>query len=105
MSFIFGALLEFVFVNYIARQARSARTNNLRLVEIIDSSLEERPTLEPLVLDKEEEERDRSLFEAMASFGLLPSRIDYIARFAYPLLFLAFNFLYWATYMPGTIQF
>ena len=46
-------------------------------------------------------ERQQMIIDRLSQLKMTPEKIDHLARFVYPLLFVAFNLVYWVSYCPS----
>uniref|UniRef100_A0A3B4G6Y9 Gamma-aminobutyric acid receptor subunit alpha-1-like n=1 Tax=Pundamilia nyererei TaxID=303518 RepID=A0A3B4G6Y9_9CICH len=90
-AFVFSALIEFATVNYFTKRAFAPNIARDPGLATIAKSAPPPPT-EP------KEEPKPKPPEAKKTFNSV-SKIDRIARIAFPLLFGTFNLVYWATYL------
>lgn len=102
-SFVFAALLEFTFVNYLWRRLPNKRpSSDVPATDILNDG-SKHDIAAQLVLDKNGHAEVRTLVQAMPrSVGKVKAKqIDQLSRVAFPALFLLFNLVYWPYYIKS----
>ncbi|GFS97175.1 glutamate-gated chloride channel alpha [Nephila pilipes] len=110
-TFVFTALLEFTFVNYLWRKRRASPPNTKVADENISLRMyeekEERNGTKKVVKLQQESDDDEPVEEKntqrVKTYGgthkIEAKRIDQLCRTGFPVLFLIFNICYWPYYL------
>ncbi|XP_064469329.1 glycine receptor subunit alpha-2-like [Ornithodoros turicata] len=97
-SFVFAALLEFTFVNYLWRRLPDSRHHPQVSINAVEKhSIEARLTQDK----KGHVEVSNFVESSTTNVKVRAKRIDQMSRVAFPVLFLLFNFVYWPYYIAS----
>jgi hypothetical protein len=92
MTFIFSFVVHFLVLNWLLGKKAQQKTD-----------VENASTVQPLLSEGKanpESERQEELLKRVQNLKVTPEKMDKMARWVYPLIYVAFNIVYWASYFP-----